>query len=92
LIGSKIPLQESWQNPKETIKVLSMQVNDQMDPEDLLGYASITNYFGVKAPHALMWQIFRRRLCNLDEIFGATRLLSKYTCSKRKVVDTRWIL
>jgi len=76
---------------RKPIKVFSMQVNDQMDPEDILGYGiDHPAILGLKPPHAIK----SRRVAGadyvcLDEIFGATRLLSKlHHVLNEKVVDT----
>ncbi|OYT46583.1 hypothetical protein B6U84_00080 [Candidatus Bathyarchaeota archaeon ex4484_40] len=76
---------------RKPIEVFSMQVNDQMDPEDILGYGiDHPALLGMKPPHALK----RGKLAGadyvcLDEIFGAPRLLAKlHHALNEKVVDT----
>ena len=76
---------------RRPIDVFSVQVNDQMDPEDILGYAiDHPALLGMKPPHAVK----AGRLANadyvcLDEIFGAPRLLSKiHHALNEKIVDT----
>jgi len=76
---------------RKPIKVFSMQVNDQMDPEDILGYGvDHPAILGMKPPHAVKsGRVAGADYVILDEIFGATRLLSKlHHVLNEKVVDT----
>ena len=76
---------------RKPIKVFSMQVNDQMDPEDILGYGvDHPAILGSKPPHAIKsGRVAGADYVILDEIFGATRLLSKiHHVLNEKVVDT----
>jgi MoxR-like ATPase len=76
---------------RKPIKVFSMQVNDQMDPEDILGYGvDHPAILGSKPPHAVKsGRVAGADYVILDEIFGATRLLSKlHHVLNEKVVDT----
>jgi len=79
---------ESFRKP---IEVFSMQVNDQMDPEDILGYGmDHPALLGMKPPHTLKsGKLAGADYVVLDEIFGAPRLLSKlHHALNEKVVDT----
>jgi len=76
---------------RRPLEIFSIQVNDQMDPEDVLGYAiDHPALLGMRPPHAVK----RGRLAGadyivLDEIFNAPRLLSKiHHALNEKVVDT----
>jgi MoxR-like ATPase len=88
----KHPLAESHaKSSRKPLKVFSMQVNDQMDPEDLLGYGvDHPALLGQKPSHAIK----TRRVAGadyvvFDEIFGAIRLLSKlHHVLNEKVIDT----
>ena len=76
---------------RKPIEVFSMQVNDQMDPEDILGYGiDHPALLGMKPPHALKkGKLAGADYVCLDEIFGAPRLLSKlHHALNEKVVDT----
>jgi len=76
---------------RKPISVFSMQVNDQMDPEDILGYGiDHPAVLGLKPPHAVKAGRFAGAdLICLDEIFGCPRLLSKlHHALNEKVVDT----
>jgi MoxR-like ATPase len=88
----KYPIAGKLAKPeRKPIKVFSMQVNDQMDPEDLLGYGvDHPALLGSKPPHAVKCgRISGADYVILDEIFGATRLLSKlHHVLNEKVVDT----
>jgi len=76
---------------RKPISVFSMQVNDQMDPEDILGYGvDHPAVLGMKPPHAVKAGRFAGAdfIC-LDEIFGCPRLLSKlHHALNEKLVDT----
>lgn len=76
---------------RKPISVFSMQVNDQMDPEDILGYGvDHPAVLGMKPPHAVKAGRFAGAdfIC-LDEIFGCPRLLSKlHHALNEKIVDT----
>jgi len=76
---------------RKPIDVFSVQVNDQMDPEDILGYAiDHPALLGMKPPHAVKaGRLAGADFICLDEIFGAPRLLSKiHHALNEKVVDT----
>ena len=76
---------------RKPIEVFSMQVNDQMDPEDILGYGiDHPALLGMKPPHALKkGKLAGADYVCLDEIFCAPRLLSKlHHALNEKVVDT----
>ena len=76
---------------RRPIEVFSMQVNDQMDPEDVLGYGiDHPALLGMKPPHAIKsGKLAGADYVVLDEIFGALRLLSKlHHALNEKVVDT----
>ncbi|HID18339.1 TPA: hypothetical protein EYP27_02230, partial [Candidatus Bathyarchaeota archaeon] len=76
---------------RKPIEVFSMQVNDQMDPEDILGYGmDHPALLGMKPPHTLKGgKLAGADYVVLDEIFGAPRLLSKlHHALNEKVVDT----
>jgi len=76
---------------RKPIRVFSMQVNDQMDPEDILGYGvDHPAVLGLKPPHAVKaGRLAGADLVCLDEIFGCPRLLSKlHHVLNEKVVDT----
>ncbi len=73
------------------LRVFSMQVNDQMDPEDILGYGvDHPAVLGMKPPHAVKsGRLAGADYVVLDEIFNAPRLLSKlHHALNEKVVDT----
>jgi MoxR-like ATPase len=76
---------------RKPIEVFSMQVNDQMDPEDILGYGvDHPAVLGLKPPHAIKRNRFAGAdfIC-LDEIFGCPRLISKFHHAlNEKVIDT----
>jgi MoxR-like ATPase len=76
---------------RKPIEVFSMQVNDQMDPEDILGYGvDHPAVLGLKPPHAIKRNRFAGAdfIC-LDEIFGCPRLISKlHHALNEKIVDT----
>lgn len=79
------------QTDRKPIKVFSMQVNDQMDPEDILGYGvDHPAILGSKPPHAVKsGRVAGADYVCLDECFGAIRLLSKiHHVLNEKVVDT----
>ncbi|MGD6805826.1 MAG: hypothetical protein ACQCN4_02580 [Candidatus Bathyarchaeia archaeon] len=88
----KYSLAEKLAKPaRKPIKVFTMQVNDQMDPEDLLGYGvDHPTLLGLKPPHAVKsGRVAGADYVVLDEIFGATRLLSKlHHVLNEKVIDT----
>ncbi|MEM2969302.1 MAG: hypothetical protein QXR63_00020 [Candidatus Bathyarchaeia archaeon] len=73
------------------VRVFNMQVNDQMDPEDIMGY-SIDHpaILGQKPPHAVKsGKISGADIVVIDECFNAPRLLSKlHHALNEKVVDT----
>ena len=76
---------------RKPIDVFSVQVNDQMDPEDILGYAvDHPAVLGLKPPHVIKTGRFAGAdLVILDEIFMSPRLLSKlHHALNEKVVDT----
>ena len=76
---------------RRPIEVFSMQVNDQMDPEDVLGYGiDHPALLEMKPPHAIKsGKLAGADYVVLDEIFGAPRLLSKlHHALNEKVVDT----
>jgi len=76
---------------RKPIEVFAVQVNDQMDPEDILGYAiDHPALLGMKPPHAVkVGRLAGSDFICLDEIFGAPRLLSKiHHALNEKVVDT----
>ncbi|MBS7646683.1 MAG: hypothetical protein QW566_00160 [Candidatus Jordarchaeales archaeon] len=76
---------------RRPISVFSIQVNDQMDPEDVLGYGiDHPAILGMKPPHAVKsGRLAGADLVCLDELFNAPRLLSKlHHALNEKVVDT----
>lgn len=76
---------------RKPISVFSIQVNDQMDPEDVLGYGvDHPAILGMKPPHAVKaGRLAGADLVCLDELFNAPRLLSKmHHALNEKVVDT----
>lgn len=73
------------------ISVFSAQINDQMDPEDILGYAVHHKaLLGNKPPHVIKTgKLSGADYVVLDEAFAAPRLMSKlHTAVNEKVVDT----
>jgi MoxR-like ATPase len=76
---------------RKPIEVFSMQVNDQMDPEDVLGYGiDHPAVLGLKPPHAVKaGRLAGADYVVLDEIFMAPRLLAKlHHALNEKVTDT----
>jgi MoxR-like ATPase len=88
----KHPTAEKLGKPRrKPIEVFSMQVNDQMDPEDVLGYGiDHPAVLGLKPPHAVKTgRLAGADYVVLDEIFMAPRLLAKlHHALNEKVVDT----
>ncbi len=88
----KHPQAEKLGEPfRKPIEIFSMQVNDQMDPEDILGYGmDHPAVLGLKPPHAVKaGRLAGADYVVLDEIFNAPRLLSKlHHALNEKVVDT----
>ena len=73
------------------ITVFSRQINDQMDPEDLLGYGiQHRAVLGEKPPHVVKaGKLAGADLITLDEIFTSPRLMNKlHTVVNEKVVET----
>ena len=73
------------------ITVFSRQVNDQIDPEDLLGYGvQHRAVLGEKPPHVVKaGKLAGADLVILDEAFTSPRLLNKlHTVMNEKVVET----
>jgi len=73
------------------LRVFAKQVNDQMDPEDLLGYAvHHPAVLGNKPPHVVKTgRLAGADYIILDEIFKAPRFLSKlHTVMNEKIVET----
>jgi len=76
---------------RKPMEVFSMQVNDQMDPEDVLGYGiDHPAVLGLKPPHAVKaGRLAGADYVVLDEVFMAPRLLAKlHHALNEKVVDT----
>jgi MoxR-like ATPase len=88
----KHPNAEKLGEPRrKPIEVFSMQVNDQMDPEDVLGYGiDHPAVLGLKPPHAVKaGRLAGADYVVLDEIFMAPRLLAKlHHALNEKVTDT----
>ena len=76
---------------RKLVEVFSMQVNDQMDPEEILGYGiDHPAILGQKPPHAVKaGKLAGADYVVLDEIFAASRLISKlHHALNEKIVDT----
>jgi len=88
----KHPKAKVFGKPKrKPLEVFSMQVTDQMDPEDVLGYGlDHPAILGKKPPHVIKkGKIAGADYVVLDEIFAAPRFLSKlHHALNEKKIDT----